>query len=55
MADPIVTDAKAEVAKVESSVKTDAAAAESTVVALAKKYWPVAAALVAGLVVGHLA
>jgi hypothetical protein len=54
MADPIVAGAKAEVAKVESSVKADVAADESKVVAFAKKYWPVAAALVVGLVAGHL-
>lgn len=54
MADPIVTGAKAEVSKVETSAKADVAVAESKVVAFAKQYWPVAAALVVGFVVGKL-
>lgn len=54
MADPIVVGTKAEVTKVEASVKTDVAAAESKVVAFVKKYGPAAAALIVGLVLGKL-
>jgi hypothetical protein len=54
-----ITEAKATVAadvtNAESAVKIDVATAESGVKAFVAKYWPVAAAVVVGLIVGHLA